>query len=89
LALREWISCVPNIARADWSVVDYMALGVEAARSNTRVTALVVDACELTRTFCTQHALWSTVRRSSDVTLQARASRVVSYNLALRIWSAR
>lgn len=71
---RKGVASVPLQAEADGSVVADTALGIESARTRTRVTALVVDTSPIPRTVRVENTLRATTcPRVSKVPRSANA----------------
>lgn len=73
ITLNEWIAGKIIGANAHRGVTDGSTFRVPAARSRTRIPALLINASLLTGTFAVTDTLWSTSRRNSNKLRQARA----------------
>lgn len=93
-ASGERISGESVVTETNWTVIDDSAVGVHAARVETRVVALLARASTVQRTVCTDHALGSTVWWTADVRRKtdAHCLIVVHATFAIRTtgcWIAR
>lgn len=71
-------------------MIDYLTLGIRAARSWTRVDAFEIDAGTIGRTVGIDRALWTAALvRVPEVTLETRARASVVPGCADRVRSAR
>jgi len=88
-ALRERVSCETRRASASGRVAHHSAFCVGSARTRARVSALQVDASQVTRTLTIGNALWPAVGRRAGVIGQARARRALSSHLTHCVRSTR
>jgi hypothetical protein len=93
-AANKWISLISWWATADGVVIQNLAARLQATASWARILALVVDASLVLLAFAADHALWSAVWWSSNVSLDARAHSMSIGHSAntvstARAWSTR
>jgi hypothetical protein len=51
-ALSEWISTITCQTDAHWSMANHTTFCIGSTGSRTRISAFLVDACQIARTFC-------------------------------------
>lgn len=89
VATRERVPSVTWRATANGAVIDYRALGVQAAGARARVRAFLVYASLILRALRTDHAFRPATRRTSNEFRQAGANGLFVHLAALTVRAAR
>lgn len=71
------------------TVVRHMALGIAATDTRTRITALLIEACQIEGTLRVGGALGTTEGRAANEGCDAGADRLLIDHATLRVGSAR
>lgn len=88
-ASEEWISTVTNRANANWIVVDYTTIRVDATRARTRILASLLDACRIRAAICANHTFWPTRWRTTDIIWLTRTNSVIVNDTAVAVRTTR
>lgn len=84
-ATNEWIAAEAKHTTTNGIVVDDLTACVLAARTRTRIFALLIDARHILSAFRTDHTFGTTIGRSANVIWQTRAHSVLIQFTALTI----
>ena len=66
IALTKRIASVATHADTHWRVTDNATLGIDSARTNARIFALLIKTCLATKTLAITNAFGSTIRWNSS-----------------------
>lgn len=66
-------------------VIHYGALSVQTAQTDARIAALLLHTCQLRWALGIDGALWSAIRRQTDVIFDARTRGTVTSHLTLGV----
>ena len=83
----ERISSITFHTVADRTVIIHSTFCILATSRWTRIDTFLVYACFILRTFWTDNAFWAAPRRTSNVSWQTRANRLIVYFSALWVWT--
>lgn len=75
-ATYEGISGIARLARAQWTMIAYMTLGIQSTRSWAGIRTFLLDTRLIRRTFRADDTLGTTCWRSTNKFGQARADRL-------------
>lgn len=88
LANAERISRVAVRTSTHRAMIHHRAQSVRTAQTDTRIATLLLHASQVWRALRIDRALGSTIRRNTDVILDARTRRTITAHMTLGVWSA-
>lgn len=85
----KWITGIPLWARTYWGMIHNWAYRVCTTRTRTRINTLLINTSSIGATFRIYSALWTTIRRNTDIISHARTSWTVTTDMTLWIGTTR
>lgn len=86
---EEWITRETRRTAAYWVVIDNLTFGIDAAGTDARIVATLIDARFVLSTISTDHALRSAVWRTTNIICLTRAHGMVVDDTAIAVRTAR